>query len=337
MEPMINEIPQVSPTEAELLGTRSVTEIDAWLGHALQQLTGAGLAEVVFRSGRIDAVFAVVATDARRLLIKVHRPPVDLETRRATSAAQGILARAGFPCAVPIAPTTVIDGRFVSVETLLEGGLAANGHDPAVRETIATTLADQIHLLQPNRDLVAAGHDAPAWCRYADGPWPTPHMSFFDFRSTPDGWTWLDEIARRAATQTLEARGDDEPAVAHADWYCGNLRFDGSRLVACFDWDLVTDTVSVLAGLTAGFHTHGTTEGAEQAEPAEVMAFLADFERAYGVRFDARQQRAAAGAATWSICYTARCHLQMLTGDPTPGGPLDALRRQGDAYLALQW
>lgn len=335
---MINEHSEVSPTEAELLGTHSVSRIDEWLDGALERLIGSGLSRVLFRSGRIDAVVAVVTNDGRRLLIKVHRPPVDVRIRHATGRAQRVLAETGFPCAVPVAQTTQIDGRYVSVETLLEGGEPANAHDPAIRRNIATGLAEQILLLRPYKDLVAAGHDAPAWCRYHNGPWPTPHMTFFDFRHTPDGWGWLDDIARRAGSQTLAARSSDEvEAVAHADWYCGNLRFTDSELVACFDWDLVADTVPVLAGLTAGFHTHGTTDPPEQAEPIEVLQFLHDFERAYGAPFDRRQQRAAAGAATWSICFTARCQLQLLTGEPTPGASLDALRRRGEEYLTLSW
>lgn len=328
----------VQGAEAALLGEFTVSEADAWLADVVQQLTGSRLAEVLFRSGRIDAVYGLLTADGRRLLLKLHRPPVDLGTRRATATAQHVLAAAGFPCAEPVVQATRIGERVVSLETLLDAGTPGNGHDPAVRRAIAAGLAAQLHLLPSHPELVAAGRNAPAWCRYQDGPWPPPHDSFFDFRQTPSGWSWLDGIAQRASDQLRLASDGDEPlAVAHADWYCGNLRFDGSTLVACFDWDLVSDTVPVIAGLTAGFHTHGTTEGAEQADPSEVLAFLTDFEEAYGSPFDERQQRVAAGAATWSICYTARCNLQMLTGDPEAGTPLALLARQGEDYLALRW
>ena len=148
----------------------------------------------------------------------------------------------------------------------------------------------------------------------------------------------MDETATQASQAVLRASvGDESLAVAHADWYCGNLRFYDAQLVACFDWDLVTATVAVVAGLTAGFHSHGTTAGDEQAEPAEVATFLSDFEQAYGARFDTRQQRAAAAAATWSICYAARWQLHTLDGEPQPGSPLAALRRHRTEYLKLQW
>ena len=232
----------------------------------------------------------------------------------------------------------VVDARIVSVETLLDAGRPGDAHNPDVRSTIATTLAQQMHILVHRPELVAAGRDAPAWCRYQGGPWPTPRDSFFDFRVTPDGWAWLDEAATEASQAVLRASvGDEKLAVAHADWYCGNLGFYGAQLVACADWDLVTDTVAVVAGLTAGFHSHGTTAGDEQAEPAEVATFLSDFEQAYGARFYTRQQRAAAAAATWSICYAARCQLHTLDGEPQPGSPLAALRRHRTEYLKLHW
>jgi hypothetical protein len=330
--------PRVTGVAAALVGDLRVSEVDAWVARALLQLTGADLAEVLFRSGRIDAVFGVLTTDGRRLVVKVHRPPVDLAVRRATARAQRTLADAGFPCASPIVDGERIDGRVVSIETAVESGTPGDAHNPAVRRAIAHGLAEQIHILRTPPDLAAAGRDAPAWCRYDVGPWPTPHDSFFDFRNTPGGWSWLDDLAASASAAALHAReNDDSLAVAHADWYCGNLRFDGSQLVACFDWDLVADSVAAVAGLTAGFFSHGTSEGAEQVEPADVVEFLVDFERAAGTRFHAEQQRGAAACATWSVCYAARCQLQMLDGDPAPGSPLAALQQHGTDYLAMRW
>lgn len=324
-------------TEAALLNGMTVAEIDAWLDQVLTGALGAGVSEILFRSGRIDAVYGVVAVDGRRLLIKVHRPPVDLRAREATVAAQTALASRGFPCAVPIAGPLTVDGRTVSIETLLDDADPGNGHDPAVRRSIVDGLAEQIDVLQTVPDFLPIVGPAPAWCRYEDGPWPEPHDTFFDFRLTPAGWGWLDEIAATASAQLLSNRREDGVVAAHADWYCGNLRFTGSRLAACYDWDLVGDTVSVVAGLTAGFFTNGTASGAEQPAPEEVVAFLTEFEHARGARFAADEQRAAAAAATWSMCYTARCQLQMLDGDPPAGTALDVLGRHGATYLRLRW
>jgi hypothetical protein len=54
-------------------------------------------------------------------------------------------------------------------------------------------------------------------------------------------------------------RHDRQPVAAHADWYCGNLRFEGSELVAAFDWDLFADSEPVVAGITAGMLSSGTS------------------------------------------------------------------------------
>jgi hypothetical protein len=270
--------------------------------------------------------------------VKVHRPPVDLAGRRAARTAQLILARVGFPCAEPVGEIGRVDGRVVSIETLLDAGHLADGHQPAVRAAIAEGLAQQVRLLQAHPSVVGPAHQAPAWCRYQLGPWPTPHDPFFDFRTTPAGWSWLDTLAQDATEAMLQTASEtDELVVAHADWYCGNLRFDGARLVACFDWDLLLDRVAVVAGLTAGMHTHGSANGVEQDDPTEVAHFLIDFERSYGRTFTEGEQRAAAAAATWSACYAARCQLQTLGEQPDVGSPLGAVQRYGPDYLAVRW
>ena len=56
---------QVTATERALLGDLVVAEVDAWIDRVLMHLVGARLAEVLFRAGRIDAVYGVATTDGR--------------------------------------------------------------------------------------------------------------------------------------------------------------------------------------------------------------------------------------------------------------------------------
>ena len=48
---------QVTATERALLGDLEVAEVDAWIDRVMMHLVGARLPEVLFRAGRIDAVY----------------------------------------------------------------------------------------------------------------------------------------------------------------------------------------------------------------------------------------------------------------------------------------
>ncbi|MBA3523111.1 MAG: hypothetical protein H0T85_00865, partial [Geodermatophilaceae bacterium] len=128
---------------------------------------------------------------------------------------------------------------------------------------IAAGLAEHIDLLRPVPGLTSRAGLGPAWCRYQDGPWPVPHDTIFDFRATPHGFGWLDRFARETANRLIELAGACETVVGHADWYCGNLRFDGDRLVAAFDWDLVAGPEALIVGLTAAAYAGGGATGAD--------------------------------------------------------------------------
>jgi Phosphotransferase enzyme family len=328
----------LSGTEAAILGPLTRAEADAWLAHALEQAGAGGLAEVLFRAGRIDAVYGVRATDGRRLVVKAHRPPAEPGARRAVVRAQTALAEAGFPCPTPVAGPLAVEGRTVTVETLLEAGAPADPRDPAIRRAMAAGLVDHVGLLSTVPGL-APFAVPPAWCRYRDGPWPVPHDTIFDFSVTPDGYEWLDDLARRATAVLADDRGEGPVVVGHADWYPGNLRFAGDRLVAAFDWDLVADTAPVVAGITAAACVADAPSGPQAPAPDAIAAFLADVEDAAGRRFDAAQQRVAAGAATWVLAYNARCDLALQDPSDAPraGSPLDVAARAGADVLALRW
>jgi Phosphotransferase enzyme family len=328
----------VSAVEAALLGPMTRPQIDGWVDDALRELVGTSVVAVRFRAGRIDAVYGLDAADGRPLLVKVHRPPVDLDGRRLAVRAQQVLADAGFPCARPLAGPVAFGGAIVSVETLLPEGERGDAHDPRLRTSIATGLARQVALLEPHRDLVDDVGRPPAWCDYRGGAWATTHDPFFDFTTTPPEYAWLQRYAQDAADTMIATDDTGSRVAAHADWYSGNLRFDGTRIAAAFDWDLVADGEAVVAGITAGMFSIGTSGDAGPPTPEEAACFLADYEAARAVRFTAAQRRAAAAAARWSLCYTARCDVTHRDGQPaTPGSALDLLSTRRDDYVDLSW
>lgn len=326
-----------SGTEVAVVGIDTRDAIDGWVAGVVQRALGTGVARVLFRSGRIDAVYGVSTDDGRDLVVRVHRPPTDPAGRATTTRAQRALADARFPVPVPVAGPLDVDGRWVSVETLISGGEEPDGHDPALGRQIAGEFARHVTLLRRVPGLVAAVGTPPAWCRHAGGPWPTPHDTIFDFRVTPAGYAWLDDVARTAAQRIAGTPDPDPPVAAHADWYCGNLRFTGTRLVAAIDWDLVADSPAVVAGLTAGMYSAGSTDDGAVPTPAEVVGFLQEVEQVWDRAFTAAQQQRAAAAATWNLAYAARCQLAFTEGEPDPRSALGTLALRAAEYLDAVW
>jgi hypothetical protein len=328
----------VTGVEAAVIGPLSREDVDAWVFRALELLVGERVREVLFRSGRIDAVYGMVTDSNTQLLLKVHRPPVDVQGRRLVARAQQVLADAGFPCARPLAGPTTVDDKVVSVETLLPQGERADGHDPRIRKAVAEGLAQQVTMLDLHPGLVARIGRPPAWCYYDRGAWAGTHDAVFDFRTTPLEYAWLQQFAQDAADLLRTARHDCQLVAAHADWYCGNLRFEGFRLVAAFDWDLFADSEPAVAGITAGMFSSGTSVLAGPPTPQDAAGFLREYEAARRIRFAPSERTMAEGAVRWSIAYTARCDVTLARGGrPPPGSALDLLSTSRADYFDLDW
>jgi len=328
----------LSGCEQAIFGPVSVDDAGGLINRYLRQHLGGSMSEVLFRSGRIDAVWAVRTNDGREVVIKAHRQPVDLAARQAAMTAQRLLAAAQFPCPEPVSGPDEFERLVLSAESLLPHGTLGNGRDPGTRRSIAAGLSEHIDILRGRSDLTALAGAGPAWCQYQRGHWPVPHDPIFNFATSPVGFDWLPDFAQEAADRLVHAEGRDAVVVGHADWYCGNLRFDSdARLVAAFDWDLVAGTEAAIAGMTAGCYTASGTAGTDLPTPEDVAAFLLDYDSVRPRPFSGLQQTGAAAAASWTIAYNARCELSMLTGPPAPGSTLEMAHRNQDEYLQLRW
>lgn len=326
-----------SGLERALFGGLGTAAVDRWVAGAVREALGVAVTAVLFRAGRIDAVYGVRLADGRDAVVKVHRPPADPAVLAATGEVLDLLAAAGCPrlLGAPVAR----DGRVATVQSFLAGGAPADASRPAVRRALAASLAEQVDVLRraPGiRALAARLGPGPAWTRHGGGPWPVPHDPIFDFSRTPAGWEWLDEFAREAADGVRRHRGTDEPVVAHGDFYAGNVLVadpDGdARVVAVVDWDLVVEPEAVVAGLTAGGLLHDRAPS-----PEEVAAFLDDHAAARGRAPGGRDRAEAAAAARWVLAFNARCDLAMLAPgeDPDPGSALGRVAADRTAYRAL--
>jgi len=323
-------------TERAILGTDSAAQVLSFFSSYTRERLGTAIATVRFRAGRIDAVWGVQLEDGRDVVIKCHRLPVDAGTIATARDAQRALRTAGFPCPEPLAGPDDVQGRILSVETLMGDGSAPDARIVANRRLLAAGLAWHIDVLRSSPDLVRRAGSGPSWCQYAAGPWPVPHDPIVDFRSTPDGYGWLDAYASRGADQILRHRDSDQVVVGHADWYAGNTAVADGRLVATFDWELVADTEAVIAGFAAASFASSATSGGGLSTPEEVVAFLQDYESARGL-LGADERRSAVAAAAWILAFNARWELGLHGPDGPEGATLALVRVRGADYLSLDW
>ncbi|WP_432570851.1 aminoglycoside phosphotransferase/kinase family protein [Kineococcus sp. SYSU DK005] len=336
----------VSGVEEAVFGPLSISDtdgVDGWLDQGLHRHLGVGLAQVLFRSGRVCAVYGCRLHDGQQVAVKVHRQGADTEHLAAAVQAQQHLANAGYPCPRPLAGPVVVEGRTLVAETMLTGGRWRDAREPEVRRALAASLAEQVEVLRsvPASPLRPG---APAWVRYEHGPWPAPHDPIFDFSSTPDGYAWLDDLAARAAAVLNDCPGPD--VIGHSDWYRGNALFvDGTNgstqgpvVCAGFDWDsLAARPEAVIAGMSAGSHTLGGAGEGAAPTPGQVAAFVDDYDSARFQAFTAAERAGAAAAACWALAYNARCELSVMSLEDAsaPGTPLHVLTEHRDAYLGL--
>lgn len=331
--------PAPSGLERALFGEGGTAAIDRWVAGAVREALGVAVTAVLFRAGRIDAVYGVRLADGRDAVVKVHRLPADPDVLAATGEVLDLLAAAGYPCPRLLGAPVAREGRVATVQSFLAGGLPADARRPAVRRALAASLAEQVDVLRRAPGIRAAAArlgPGPAWTRHDGGPWPVPHDPIFDFSRIPAGWEWLDAFAREATDDVRRHRGTDEPVVAHGDFYEGNVRVadpdEDPRVVAVVDWDLVVEPEAVVAGLTAGGLLHDRAPS-----PEEVAAFLDDHAAARGRTPGGRDRAEAAAAARWVLAFNARCDLAMLApgDDPDPGSALGRLAVDRAAYRAL--
>ena len=273
---------ELNDTERAVLGPVSVAEVRAFFSAYVRDRLDNPIARILFRAGRIDVVWGVALEDGREVVIKSYRMPVEVEGIAVAREAQRVLRAADFPCPEPLSGPDAVEGRVLTLETLMGDGETPDGRDPGNRRLLAGGLARHIALLRGRPCLLDGTGPGPSWCRYQAGPWPVPHDPIVDFSSTPDGYAWLDTFAAAAADQVLVHRAAGEVVVGHADWYSGNAAVSGGALVATFDWELVADAEAVIAGFTAACFAASPTSGGGLSTPEEVAAFLRDYDALRG-------------------------------------------------------
>jgi len=142
-----------------------------------------------------------------------------------------------------------------------------------------------------------------------------------------------------ARERLSEAQGDI--VIGHGDWRVENLRLEGERVVAIFDWDSVTVAPEpAFVGHNAAGFTADWTQPKGEILPtlAESKAFLDDYAAECGRPFTASELETADAAHLYALAYGARCEHSDVTLGIFPDRGVDTgwrglLRARGERPL----
>jgi hypothetical protein len=297
---------------------------EALLADWCDRYLGARPARVLFRSGHLSQVIAAELADGRRVVIKA-RPPAPRIA--GCVAVQAHLARAGFPCPVPLTAPAQAGGLTVTAETLVPGGsqLPAEGGAAPFAALLARLIGSA-----PGPAAVPALAPSPPWTGW-DHPgarlWPDRDDQGRDLNSTP-GPAWVDDAARRVRERLNPPAA---PAcIGHGDWESQNIRWADGQPLAVHDWDsVIAQPEPAIVGLAAAVWPAAGAPG-EAATVAQSQEFIASYQLAAGRQWTGREVQDAWAAGLWVRLFNAR---KDAAGG---GGPqLDRLAGEISERLAL--
>jgi Ser/Thr protein kinase RdoA (MazF antagonist) len=322
------------PLERAVFGTGDPDALAAAVDEWCRAHLGAGIAQYRFFDSSSGSVHGVHLQDTRDVVVKVHRPGLHRLYLDAVHEVQHTLARHG--CAAPrplVAPVPAPPGH-ISAEEMLGPFEKADGHDPAVRRTLAAGLAefvDQARERFPTRDTRLV-HPMTVT---GDALYPEPHSPRFDFEATRAGAEWIDALAGAARSQ-CNAVPTTPPVLTHGDWRVDNVRVQSGRVIAIYDWDSLSVEPEASAVATAARTfccDWDQTSCRRFPSSAEIKAFLAEYEHARGARFDEDERAFLAASMVASLAYGARCEHSIALPE-LADSQQGMLRRLGPGLLA---
>ena len=320
------------PVERLVFGTDDADAIAAQVDRFCCEQLGAPVAAPCFFESSVGSVFGLQLADGRQVVVKVHQPKEPVEFLHAVHVVRSHLVDAGFPAPRPLLAPSPLGLGHATVEELRADGAWADAHDPAVRRTMAETLA---RLVELGRGFVNLPGLRPGLLsRIPDGQiWPEPHSASFDFDASAAGAEWIDELAARARAALRRPAGDR--VLAHDDWSVKHFRFENCAVTVVYDWDsLAVDPEPVIVGQAAcGFTFTWNLPVPLAPSLEESRAFVAEYEAARGAAFTPAERETAGAAAAYGLAYIARC--EHCLGSVETGNALDALAGHGERLFAL--
>ncbi len=315
-----------------VLGTADLRRIALSLQVFCSSMLGSAAAEVLFCEVSIGAALGLRLGDARRVVLKAHRPDRDPDFLASVHRVQLHLSERGFPCPRPMLGPAPLGAGLATVDELVETGEFADAHEPEIRSEMARALARLIELASEVPQEALAPLEGPWWPK--DGLWPPPHNALFDFEATAAGAGWIDEIAIEA--KRIVESTPIGTVVGHGDWSANQMRFEGGKMSVAYDWDsLRVDKETTFVGHAATHFPYTERLDAPASPcPEEVRLFVEEYEAARGASFSGPERAALFAAATYGLAYTARCeHAVDPKGNRFPGSRREALASTAEGYL----
>jgi hypothetical protein len=296
--------------ERAIFGTSDPEAIVAAVDAFCRTHLGAGVARYDFYAASVGSVHGVRLRDGRQVVVKAHQPGWTAGSLGAMCRVQAHLRGRAFPCPEPLIEPAPIGLGLATADEFLARGSRWDGHDPSFRRAIAQMLARLVRLCSPIVRGVGELRTDRLLNLPTDRLWPQPHSRLFDFDATIAGADDIDDLAE-AARARLDAVDRSAPVVGHTDWRAEHLRYDGSAIVAAFDWDSVALTTEpVLVGATAHAFTADWSIDVERPRaPAldEARSFVREYERSRARAFDPAEREDLSAAYALATAYTARC------------------------------
>ena len=256
---------------------------------------GSPLCDILFESGYSSAVFGIVLSDSRHVVVKV-RPWHE----RLVSCwrVHRHMWESGFPCPEPLGPPEKYDHLAISFECYLPGGIQlSRGLETA--EKLGGVLADLVKLTPPAE---AFPRLSPPWgfLRWDDrgDSWPRATDIVEDLNTQQDP-QWIERSAGLARAVIRESKFS--PIIGHGDWWSNNIRWENGHLLAVDDWDsIVSLSEPAIAGVAAALFSFG------QSTIEESATFLDAYITASGRRWNTQAYQIAWAAGLWARLFDAR-------------------------------
>ncbi len=282
----------------QIHGTVAPTEIAANVERALVSIgLNLPVTECTFHTASVGTVTGVVLADGSEVVVKFYQERWHADFLRGVLDVQERLWNNGVPCGRPVGGPVECGPGHATVETCVADPGSPSVLGDEERSASAEGLARVIDHAGTDRRL----DSHPLHVEPRADLYPIPHSPLFDFESTESGAEWIDELARLARANMVEA----PKVVAHTDWSARNVRLRAEGVIAVYDMDSLA-SVSVPTALGQAASTWRAL-----GEPGEPIApdvdEIEDWLDRYPHRLTTRDRTAALAAALWTLCYTARC------------------------------
>lgn len=325
---------QALKLERHIFGSSNPLHIAGSVEAFCVSVLGAPIAECLFWRSNVGSVSGLLLADGRQVVIKAHPPTVDVGRLIAVRRVQQYLSERGFSCPSLLTGPVPIAHGHAMVEELVDTGVYADAHEPAIRHVLARTLA---HLVRITSALGPLPELQPSSMPAAESGalWPIPHNAMFDFVATALGAAWIDDLARSA--QQALVHDASTFVIGHTDWRAEHFRFVDGVASVIYDWDSLSYAreAAIVGMAAATFTANWNVPVLLSPSPEETQAFIKEYECARGAPFTVAEQQAILAQVTYTRAYGARCeHSLAPTATSYPPGSLrEGLVRHSEALL----